>query len=407
MSEHQEHPPFLVIGAGIGGLTAALALARRGLPVQVCERRVSRTVELAGTGMTIWSNATTALATLGIGDEVQAAGEAIERVRNVTGKGELLFETDVGMLAWPGSRPSVSISRGALVRVLLQACLDAGVHVRFGAGCAGYTADPDGVTVKLSDGGTVRGRALIGADGVSSDVRAQLAGDGAATYYGISVWRGLSNSSGGVEPGVVHMFGTRDPSGLAGMAWHVGGGRVAWTIGQKAPAGQAEPQEEMKGHVLALIQDIAGPPRRYVEDTDGDGIIRVDLYARDTHTWGAGRVTLLGDAAHAMPTTLGQGACQAIEDAVVLGAVAAGSVDDPDALFRAYEGRRDERIRWMRGQVAKLSRMQQWSNPLMLRVRDLAARHVASRMQPKLWRELLRPPVGEPDPAEVTTEADR
>ena len=114
--------PVLVVGAGIGGLTAALALARRGVPVEVYEQRAGRTIELAGTGMTIWSNATTALGTLGIGDEIIRAGEVITRVRNVNEKDELVFETDVDALRWEDSLPSVSIARGALVRVLLEAC---------------------------------------------------------------------------------------------------------------------------------------------------------------------------------------------------------------------------------------------------------------------------------------------
>lgn len=395
MSENAEKSPVVVVGAGIGGLTAALALARRGLPVEVCEKRTSRTVELAGTGMTIWSNATTALSELGLAEALKENGQEIRTVRNVSRSNDVVFETDVAGLEWSGSHPSVSIARGALVRILLEACQEQGVVLRFGAGCEKFTSGPDAVEVELSDGGRIRASALIGADGVRSRVRSQLFGDGDPDYYGISVWRGVSESSGGIDKGLVHMWQTREPSGLAGMAWHVDDERVAWTIGMKAPAGQKDAPGTLKKRVLSLVEDVEGPARRYVEDTPDDGVIRVDLYSRDTHKWGEGLVTLLGDAGHAMPTVLGQGACQAIEDAAVLGECLEDARDMGEAL-RTYERRRDERVRWMRGQVGKLARMQQWSNPLMLRMRDMAARHIAPRVQPKMWHELLRPPVATP-----------
>ena len=100
--------------------------------------------------------------------------EVITLVRNVTAKDRVVFETDVAGLEWPGSVPSVSITRGALAGILLDACHKHGVDVRFGAGYVRHTAEPDGVTIELSTGEKARGRALIGADGVRSTVRSQL-----------------------------------------------------------------------------------------------------------------------------------------------------------------------------------------------------------------------------------------
>jgi 2-polyprenyl-6-methoxyphenol hydroxylase-like FAD-dependent oxidoreductase len=129
-------------------------------------------------------------------------------------------------------------------------------------------------------------------------------------------------------------------------------------------------------------------------------VIRTDIFYHDWREgWGDGRVTLLGDAAHAMPTDLGQGACQAIEDAVVLAESIAGR-DDPVAALRAYEERRIPRVRWVREQVMRLVRWPQINNRVVKwLVTKVVAPVVIAVKQRTLWRELQRPPVSWTRPA--------
>jgi 2-polyprenyl-6-methoxyphenol hydroxylase-like FAD-dependent oxidoreductase len=398
MAQADNDAPVLVIGAGIGGLTAALALHSHGVPVEVYERRSERTVELAGTGMTIWSNATSALATLGLRDELMKVGAVIRRARHFSERDEVVFETAIADLEAPGSTPSLSIARGDLIRVLLDACATCGIPVRLNRGLVGLSDESDQVTATLADGETVRGRALVGADGTNSTVRGLVLADGPPRYYGITVWRGMSAATDAVEDGVAHMFQTRESTGLAGMAWHVGDGRVAWTIGRKSTPGGEAGAGTAKQLVSAMVDGVAGPARRWVADTADDSIIRVDLYDRPwSERWVVGRVALLGDAAHAMPTVLGQGACQAIEDGVVLAACVARQRDVPAALAE-YQDRRVPRVRWVRQQVDRLARMQRLSHPVALRIRDVAARLIVPRVQPKMWRRLLEPAAGAAEP---------
>lgn len=385
-----EQRPVIVAGAGIGGLTAALALHQQGVPVEVLERRQNRTIALAGTGMTIWSNATTALGHLGLERQLRENGAVIRRAVHHSERDEVMFSTDVEGCEWPGSVPSLSVARGALVSTLLEACEDRGIPVHFGRQVTGAT--PAGVLV---GGEFVGARAVIGADGARSVLRQGLAG-GQARYYGITVWRGLSEARDSIEDGVAHMFQTQRRSGLAGMAWRIGDGRVAWTIGIKTAEGgtTADPRQT----VLDLVEGVQGPPREWVRATPADGVIRVDLFELPwQEQWGAGRVTLIGDAAHAMPTVLGQGACQAIEDGIEVARQLGRANGDVEPALRAYERERIERVRWVRSQVDKLSRMQKISNPVLVRLRDVAGRALAPRFQPKMWRTLLRPPAPLPN----------
>lgn len=382
--------PVLISGGGIGGLAAALALSQKGFEVEVYERRPDREIQLAGTGLTIWSNATTALSWLGLTDEVLRLGMEISHVRNVTEQGDLIFGVPVARYTHPGSIPGVSIARGDLVEMLLTAAEKAGVKVHFGHAVTGYVVGPRGVTITLDNGVTATGALLVGADGISSAVHNQLLGGIRKVYTGLSAFRGLSDSDGGLEPGVVYLVTAR--SGVSGGAWRVSGDRMAWTLGRRAEPDEPEPPEGRKARVLALISDFREASPLLVSGTPAERVLRTDIYYHEwTDRWGAGPVTLLGDAAHAVPTVLGQGACQAIEDAVVL-ADALASARDPVQGLRDYEARRTERVRWIRTKILSLMSFPPITNPVLLWLGLKALRVVTWFTREKMWCTLQQPP---------------
>lgn len=386
--------PILIAGAGIGGLTAALALARRGLPVAVYERRDEREIVMAGSGLTIWSNATTALGSLGLTEELLSRGAEVIGGNSVDEHERVIYRMRTARHTWPGSVPSVSISRGDLAELLMSACESAEVPLHLGRRCVGYEEGSDGVVLKLEDGETVEGTVLIGADGIRSAILTQLHGAlPEPLYTGRSTYRGISPSSAGMAPGLVYMFhhaGTR----VGGGAWRIGGDRVAWTLSTATPAGGRDEPGTLKKRATELAAPLPGLPSKLVGRTPAEAVIRTDIFYHDWREhWGKGRVTLLGDAAHAMPTDLGQGACQAIEDAVVLAEVLAAEVD-PVVALRTYEALRIPRVRWVREQVMRLVKWPQIDNrALKWLITKVVAPLVIAVRQRSLWRELQRPPL--------------
>ena len=384
---------ILIAGAGIGGLTAALALARHGFAVEIYERREQREIFMAGSGLTIWSNATTMLAKLGLGDELLERGEKVFGGRSVNEHERAIYRMHSGRYTWSGSADSISISRGDLVELLMAACEKAGVAIHLGRRCIGYDQSASGVTIKLDNGDTAEGSVLIGADGIRSAVLTQMAGGlPELLYTGRSTYRGISPTSAGLEPGLVYMFhhaGTK----VGGGAWHVGHDRVAWTLSREAEPGGRDEAGTLKARATELSAPLPGLPSSLVAATPSHDVIRTDIFYHDwRETWGDRRVTLLGDAAHAMPTDLGQGACQAIEDGLVL-ADSLASVDSPEAALRDYELRRIPRVKWIRDQVFRLVKWPQIHNQVVKWVvTHVVAPVVIAVSQRKLWRELQRPP---------------
>ncbi|MCF6522533.1 FAD-dependent monooxygenase [Streptomyces sp. JJ36] len=384
-------PTVLVAGAGIGGLTAALAARRQGFPVTVFERRTSLRVETSGTGVTIWSNATTALSALGLRDRILRAGVPIRESRLVTERDVPVLHTPVQRYTAPGSTPGVTIARGALARVLTDACEDAGVRIRFSADITRHRVDGDRVTVRLDDGTEVRGGVLVGADGLRSRTAARLLGDTEPVYTGVTTYRGVSDTDCGVPPGTVHLFQGRH--GVNGGAWHIGNGQVTWTVGHPAPPGGQDVPGRRRARILELVEGFQGPPQCLVRHTPEDRLLRTDLYYSNWYDkWGEGPVTLLGDAAHAVTTVLGQGACQAVEDAVVLGDELGAAPHDPVGALRSYEEARRERVRSVRETIFRVASAPRVDNrllrPLFLRL----TRYFATRNQEAMWRGLQQPP---------------
>jgi 2-polyprenyl-6-methoxyphenol hydroxylase-like FAD-dependent oxidoreductase len=352
--------PILVVGAGIGGLTAAIALRRAGLPVEVYER-APELLEV-GAGLTLQPNALLALRAIGMEDAVRLAGHAQAASRLLRSDGRVLAEVPVQDVYRAVGAIAVGIHRGTLQSLLLDAL--GPVTPRCGRTAVGYEEESDRVTVHFAEGESATGALLLGADGLRSAVRAQLLADGEPVYRGYTAWRGVA------PPGATLLAASAESWGCGrrfGMV-PIDGGRAYWYAAVNAPPGGTEISRAV---LRALFAGWHASVHTLVEATPEEAILRGDVFDRPPSSiWGRGRVTLLGDAAHPMTPNLGQGACQAIEDAVVLARCLAERCDP--AALRRYEARRRRRANQVVVSARRLGAIAQWEGKLLCRLRDAA-----------------------------------
>jgi len=376
----------IIVGAGIGGLTAAIALQRAGLEATAFER--AGELREVGAGILLAANAVRALGELGLADRVLHLGTPASALQIYTWRGKTLSDVQAGELEAMAGAPSAAVHRADLQRFLLRELGEE--NVRLGAECSGFEQDDGGVTAVFADGSEERGDALIGADGLYSTVRTQVYGPQEPSYAGYTAWRAI------VEPG-------RDllPRGSGFESWgrgarfgcaHIGGGKVYWFATRNAPEGEEDgPAGTRSGPGATLMRLFSRwhhPIPALISETEETAIRRDDLYDRKPlpGSWGMGRVTLLGDAAHPSTPNLGQGACQAIEDAVVL-ARCLKHVRETNVLngvpsaLRRYEDLRRERTAWIVRRSRALGRLGQLENPALCRLRDAALTATPARVQ--------------------------
>ena len=365
----------IIVGGGIGGLTGAIALGRAGVEAVVFER--ARELREIGAAVTLWANATKALKKLGVYDAVREAGGADLGGEIRSWRGERISEISADQLRSNLGEANLAVHRADLQGALLAA-LPRGT-VRLGSELLGFDQEGAGVVARFADGSEERGDLLLGADGIHSSVRARLFGRSAPRYAGYAAWRGIVDAGNGLLPEEVglNLWGRGSEFGLAG----IGRGRFYWFVTRNAPEGEAEDAQGRKREVLDLLGGWYEPARAAVEATAASKILRNDIYDRDPlERWGAGRVTLLGDAAHPMTPNLGQGACQAIEDAVVLGGCLRKGGEVVSSL-RLYEARRIPRTADVVRRSRLAGRLLQLENPLLCRLRDAVARRTSARAQ--------------------------
>jgi 2-polyprenyl-6-methoxyphenol hydroxylase-like FAD-dependent oxidoreductase len=360
----------LVVGGGIAGLSTAIGLRRAGVDVTVFER--ARELEEIGAGLSLWSNAMQALERLGVADAVRERGAIARRVRSLTPRGDIV--SDVALDGFPAV--SAGVHRADLQSALAEALgLDA---LRLGATCVGFTDEGDGVVARFEGGGDERGDVLIGADGLNSTVRRQLLAHERPRYAGFVGWRAVtSRDERLVEAGTWSQTTGR---GVLFGVIDIGRGRLYWFVSEARPETDGERPPGRKRAILELVRGWHDPVEAIVEGTDEAAIFRTNIYDRKpVKRWSAGRVTLVGDAAHVMTPVLGQGAAQAIEDAVVL-AECVGGERDVAAALRRYEERRRRRANGLVRQSRQLGRVFHLRNPVACRLRDAAMKATPERL---------------------------
>jgi 2-polyprenyl-6-methoxyphenol hydroxylase-like FAD-dependent oxidoreductase len=354
----------LVVGGGIAGLAAAIALRRAGHEVVVLER--ASKLWGVGAGISLWPNAVHALRRLGIGDAVEAAAAPAHDAAFHSWRGPQLGASITARLEGRFGAPLVIVHRARLQTVMRQALgADA---VRLGAECETVRQDERGATVHLVAGGAERGAVVIGADGLHSCVRGGLFAGGPPRYTGITAWRGVVPLDDGLRRSIANGESLGHGS-LFGIA-RLSGSQAYWWASARRPEGDgAEPASE-KASLLLAFAGWHAPIPQLVAATPPGAIIRTCLYERaPLERLSGGRVGLVGDAAHPMLPNLGQGACQAIEDAVVLADELAATPDVVAALAR-YSALRARHTAAVVSASSRMSRIAHLRNPLAAGLRN-------------------------------------
>lgn len=303
----------LVVGGGIGGLSAGIALRKAGVEVETLE--IHPEFNVYGVGIIQPSNALRALDVLGLADRCMERGSPYGPVKMCTSTGFQVAQVGTP----PMGRLPVhnGISRRILHQVLHDGAVASGVTLRMGITVAALDNGPDAVNVRFTDGSTGRYDLVVGSDGVYSKLRGLVLGDYKPRYTGQSVWRYAFPRPADLDTGYIFL-GRQSKLGLIPM--------TADTMYMFVVSAEGDdpkmPESELVPRLKALVADYEAPMIRPFVDqiTDPKGVIYRPLETLLLPApWYRNRVLLIGDAVHATIPQLGQGAGLAIEDAVVLG----------------------------------------------------------------------------------------
>ncbi len=363
-----------VIGAGIAGLATAVALQARGYDVTVWEERTDFS---NGAGISIWPNALAALDSLGLGDAVRAAGGRVTAGAVRWRDGSWLRRPDPQRIVRSLGEPLVVVRRSELTSILAGA-LPRGT-VRTGMAARKLAPGGTGVRVELSDGTADEVDGLIGADGTHSLVARHLNGALHDHYVGYTAWRGVARFA--LDP---ELAGEVVGPGVEFGHVPLGAQLTYWFATERTGEGGCSPDGELD-HLLGDFADWARPIPEVLAATDPADVLRNDLYDRDpARRWCRGPVLVVGDAAHPMRPHLGQGGCQALEDAAILGAFLDRD-DDVGAAFAAFTAYRRHRVRAVVRESAMIGRIVNMRPPWLS---GLASRASALVPEPLLRRHL-------------------
>lgn len=331
---------ILIIGGGIGGLTAAIALRARGFDVTIVERDPHWSVY--GVGIIQQSNVIRAMSQLGLIDEYVASGVGFDAVEIYTPTGMKVARVPTPRLV-DGYPANLGIGRPALHKILGDRAIASGAQVLLGVTATDMQDDGNGVDVRLSNGDTGRYDLVIGADGVYSQTRQKLFPDAPKPEFtGQAVWRYNLPRLANLD--ALHAYNGPIGVGLVPISDVL----MYIYVTTPEPDNPRYPREGLAAIMRSKMADCAPFIRELAQHiTDDDGVVYRPLEALLIEgPWHRGRIALLGDAVHATTPHLGQGAGMAIEDSLVLAEELARH-DDIEAALCAYRERRFDRCAYI------------------------------------------------------------
>jgi 2-polyprenyl-6-methoxyphenol hydroxylase-like FAD-dependent oxidoreductase len=365
-----------IVGGGIGGVAAAVALRQVGINAVVYERAAQ--LREVGAGMMLWPNATRVLRGMGLLESVRERSGSSTRFLVRASGGTVLMNIALGEF----DVPAICVRRSDLLDVMLAQlppeCIQLGHKLDH--------LDQSKGKVRISfEGGTVKEHdAVIGADGIRSRVRSELFGPSDPIYRGYAVWRGVAQYNGGNA-----LPGTNSETWGVGKRFGIidtGQGNFTWYATANVPPGHLEARSGRKRELQEAFSGWHEPIADLIAATNDDEIMKNGAYDLvPLRHWGEGLVTLLGDAAHPCTPNLGQGGCMAFEDAAVL-AKCFDQETSAEVALRRYESLRRHRTRHIQQRSRLMGEIGQWENRIFV-----AGRRVVTGLLPaRLFEHNLR-----------------
>jgi len=324
-----------ILGAGIGGLSTAIALKKKGFDVEIYERHIQRSD--IGAGIVCWPNASFVLKKFGMLEDIALLSGAPVKMRRFSSKGADLGSLNISQLDEKMGNPSFSILRRDLMAILESHLVKCGVEVQYDKRIKKLVASQSGATsIHFENGDVDSADIIIGADGrMTSVAREFVNGNNKPVYQEFINWIGVYESDTPIFPNieVSDYWGVGARFGIVPIS----STKAYWAGGVAAPKiGDADPSK-YKTDLLALFKDWPAPVEAIINDTPVEGINKIYVHDHDPmETWHRDNVLVIGDAAHAPLPTSGQGACQAIEDAWHLSNLLESREGSIESVFNAF-----------------------------------------------------------------------
>ncbi len=374
---------IIIIGGGIGGLCTAIALQKKGIEVRVYENAPQ--LKALGAGLVLAGNAMKALHQIGIGQAIEPAGHLLTRMDILDKEGRLISQPSDALKSLGYNTRNFAIHRADLHCILIEQLVPG--TLMLGKRCTHFEQQGNDVKVFFEDGTTVQSDAVIFADGIHSAGRKQLVPGARIRYAGYTCWRAVIEDKEGIIRGPLASE-TWGEAGRFGCVPLVGN-RVYWFACINAPQNDPQMAALKVKDLLHVFKNYHAPIPQLLKATQDEQLIWNDIIDFEpVKRFAFERALLIGDAGHATTPNLGQGACQAIEDAVVL----ANCLDKIPGLteaFRSFEKKRINRTTrivntsWRVGQIAHLE------NPLLCKLRNAFFRNMPASVSEKQVKFLL------------------
>lgn len=369
-----------IIGGGIAGLTAAIAFQKAGYAPVIFE--AAETLRPVGAGLGLAANAIKALDKLGIKNKVIEKGRLLSSFTIKDEKDKAIVYTDSLKISREYGLDNFTIHRAALHEALLAEIPEAALHT--GRKCIDITFEKNIIRLLFEDGSRFDTDYLLVADGIHSPVRQKLVPGSAPRFAGYTCWRGVIDNSTLKIDSSYEIWGSKGRFGAIPLA----GSKLYWF----ATINSTPNNPRFKNFTLDHLKEwFSGyPPETGVilDRTPEDALIWNDIMdLKPLPKYAFGPVLLLGDAAHATTPNMGQGACQAIEDAAVLyDELLKGN--EPDSVFLRFEKRRLSRTHFITNQSARIGKIAQATHPLMIRIRNTLFRFLPGSIRDKQFKKL-------------------